>query len=179
MNPVRSNSISILLFTLILLIMAVGTLSGASGAAAFAGFLLLLAQLKLLRWPTSALKTVFVAFVLGGAWEGIAVHQEWIHYQGTHGYHALPWWMLIYWMALGALLEGPLAGLRHYPLRSLLLGSCSGPLFAMAGEDMGLLALPDPAVSLPRIATGWALLFLSLTILNRRYQPDTGISRAN
>jgi Protein of unknown function (DUF2878) len=168
MESIKLNYIQALLFALMILIIALGTLSGASGTASIAGLLLILLQLKLLGWPTNLVKTLLFAFVAGGAWEAMAVHQEWIQYTGTHGYHALPWWMLIFWMGLAVLLEGPLAGLRNYSFRSLLLGSCSGPLFAMAGEEMGLLVLPDPAISLPRIAMGWAVIFAFLSLLGRQ-----------
>jgi len=100
----------------------------------------------------------------GRAWEGIVVHQGWLHYQGTTGYHALAWWMLIFWMAVGALMNGALSGLKGHPVRSMLLGSCFGPLFAMVGENMAFSPSLMQVMDFSRWPSGGRLFFASCQI---------------
>lgn len=158
-----------MIFCIIIASLLLGTLAGFSGLASLFGFLLVLLQLRLGGWAIWQIKTVTMAFLIGGAWEGIVVHQGWVVYQGATGYHALAWWMLIFWMATGALLNGALSGLRGHPIRSLLLGSCFGPLFAMAGEHMGVLTIADPSHGLQSLAIGWGFIFALLAQLAVRY----------
>jgi Protein of unknown function (DUF2878) len=169
MVSARQSLISSLIFCTIIVSLLLGTLAGFAGIASLFGFLLVLLQLRLGGWATSQIKTVTMAFLVGGAWEGIVVHQGWLHYQGTTGYHALAWWMLIFWMAIGALMNGALSGLKGHPFRSLLLGSCFGPLFAMVGENMGVLTITDATHGLQSMAMGWAIIFALLAKLTLRY----------
>ena len=165
----RHSLIGSVIFCIIITSLLVGTLAGFPGLASLFGFFLVVLQLRLGGWASSQIKTVVMAFLVGGAWEGIVVHQEWLHYQGTSGYHALAWWMLIFWMAVGALMNGALSGLKGHPFRSLLLGSCFGPLFAMAGENMGVLTITDPTHGLQSMAMGWSIIFALLAQLTLRY----------
>lgn len=169
MISARNSVISSMIFCTIIASLLLGTLAGFSGLASVFGFLLVLLQLRQGGWRASQVKTVTMSFLIGGAWEGIAVHQGWLLYEGTTGYHALAWWMLIFWMATGALMNGALSGLRGHPFRSLLLGSCFGPLFMMAGEHMGVVTVIDTAHSLQTMALGWGLVFALLSTLAMRY----------
>lgn len=159
MVSTRHSFITSMIYCFIIASLILGTLAGFSGLASFFGFLLVLLQLRMSGWRASQVKTVAMAFLIGGAWEGLVVHQGWLLYAGTAGYHALAWWMLIFWMATGALMNGALSGLRGHPIRSLLLGSCCGPLFAMAGEHIGVLSITDSAHSLQSLAIGWGGVF--------------------
>lgn len=169
MISVPHSFTSSVIFCLIIAALLIGTLAGFAGLASLFGFVLVLMQLHLGGWASSQIKTVAMAFLIGGAWEGVVVHQGWLHYQGTTGYHALAWWMLIFWMAIGVLMNGALAGLQGHPFRSLLLGSCFGPLFAMAGEQMGVLTISDASHGLQLLALGWGVIFSLLPILALRY----------
>lgn len=169
MVSARHSFTSSVIFCIIIASLLLGTLAGFSGSASLFGFILVLLQLRHAGWAIAQIKTVTMAFLIGGAWEGIVVHQGWLHYQGTTGYHALAWWMLIFWMAIGALMNGALSGLKGHPFRSLLLGSCFGPLFAMAGENMGVLTISDANHGLQSMAIGWAIIFALLAKLTLRY----------
>ncbi len=177
MGSARHAFISSMIFCTIIASLLLGTLAGFPGPASLFGFLLVLLQLRMGGWSSWQIKTVTMAFLIGGAWEGIVVHQGWLLYSGTNGYHALAWWMLIFWMATGALMNGALSGLRGHPLRALLLGSCFGPLFAMAGEHMGVMTITDMAHSLQSLAIGWGLVFSLLSVLAMRYATSDRESR--
>ncbi|MEY4684348.1 MAG: hypothetical protein RLZ25_807 [Pseudomonadota bacterium] len=169
MISARHSFIDSVIFCIIISSLLVGTLAGFSGLASLFGFILVLLQLRQGGWSSAQIKTVTMAFLIGGAWEGIVVHQGWLQYQGTTGYHALAWWMLIFWMAIGTMMNGALSGLRGHPFRSLLLGSCFGPLFAMAGEHMGVLIIADANHGLQSMALGWGFIFALLPKLSQRY----------
>lgn len=154
-----------LIAILILLSQILGTLAGFPHGASLFGIALILLYLASRRWDAAEIRFLLVTFVVGGAYEGLAVHQEWILYQGTSGYHALPWWMLVSWMSLAILLKGLLRGLTEHPFRTLLLGLCVGPLFAITGEQMSLLTIPHPESDLKWIGLGWGCCFGLLAIL--------------
>ena len=166
-----------MIFCTIIASLLLGTLAGFTGLASLFGFFLVLLQLRMGGWSGWQVKTVTMAFLIGGAWEGMVVHQGWLLYAGTTGFHALAWWMLIFWMAVGALINGALSGLRGHPFRSLLLGACFGPLFAMAGEHMGVLTITDTAQSLKTLAIGWGVVFAVLSSLAMRYASSDALSR--
>ena len=177
MVSTRHSFITSMIYCFIIASLILGTLAGFSGLASFFGFLLVLLQLRMSGWRASQVKTVAMAFLIGGAWEGLVVHQGWLLYAGTAGYHALAWWMLIFWMATGALMNGALSGLRGHPFRSLLLGSCCGPLFAMAGEHIGVLSITDATHSLQSLAIGWGVVFSGLATLAKRYTSESIVLR--
>lgn len=167
MGPTLVNS---LFFLIILLTQTLGTLAGYSGSSALVGALILMLHLRLKGWASHEVKTLLTAFLFGGAFEGLAVHQEWIRYQGSAGYHAIPWWILILWMSVGLLFGGALHRLKPHPLQAFFLGGCMGMLFVMAGEQVGLLMIPDPASDLKWMGLGWGVGFACLTALTRRFE---------
>lgn len=160
-----------MLFILVMLSEILGTLAGYPGSAALLGSFLLLLYLKLRKWDARDMKTLLSGFVIGGAWEGLAVHLEWLSYEGAEGHHSIPWWMLIAWMNLGLLLDGVLEKLKAHPVQSFLIGSCAGPLFVMGGEQIGLLVIHDSTRHLQWIALGWGLCFATLAFVTRQFSP--------
>ena len=154
-----------LIALVILVSQILGTLAGFSGSASLFGFALVLLYLMSRNWQGSDVRLMMMAFVIGGAFEGLAVHLEWILYPGTHGYHAVPWWMLISWMSFALLLRGLLKGLTEHPFRTLLLGLCVGPLYVMTGEQIGLLTIPHPESDLTWIGLGWGMCFGLLALM--------------
>lgn len=173
MSPVadRPTYLSTILFYLVLFSLLVGTLLGFPGNAALMAFVVILLQLKWANWSTALVKLVAMAFVLGGAMESISVHQGLVIYQGAHGYHALPWWMLMFWMLMALHVFGRTGCLRGKPIQALLLGAAIGPAFLLAGDQMRILSLPDLSTGLIWAAFEWASLFGVLSVLAKRYKP--------
>jgi hypothetical protein len=134
-------------------------------------FAFILLQIKWANWSTALIKLVAMAFVLGGAMESISVHQGLVIYQGAHGYHALPWWMLMLWMLMALHVFGRIGCLSGKPVQALLLGATIGPAFILAGDQMRILSVPELSTGLIWAALEWASLFSVLSILAKRYKP--------
>lgn len=167
--PQGETSTSIALFLAVLSLLILGTLAGFSGTASWVAFAGILFQLRKCKWNIPHIKIVSLAFVLGGALESISVHQGLVTYQGTHGFHALPWWMLLIWMAISLQFDGSLRCLRGRPLLAFLMGAIIGPVFMLAGEEMRIVKLATPIESLSWVAFEWASLFAILASLSKRY----------
>lgn len=163
------NCTSSVLFLAILSVLMFGTLAGFSGTSAILGFAGLLLQLRRSNWNIPQIKIVTLAFALGGALESISVHEGLVTYQGTHGYHALPWWMLLAWMAISLQFEGSLRSLRGRPVLAFLMGAMIGPVFVLAGEEMRILGLATPIAGLSWVAFEWGTLFAIFASLSKRY----------
>lgn len=160
-------------FALIIVLTEIfGTLAGFQLESSLFGGAMLLIALGRQNWSFKEVRVLALSFVVGGAWEGLAVHQEWIIYKGTQGFHSLPWWMLISWMAFAMLLRSGLRTLSEHPFRALLIGLCAGPLFVMTAEQMGLLAIPHAEVDLKWIGMGWGASFALMALIARPDQME-------
>lgn len=68
-----------------------------------------------------------------------------------------PYWMLSLWVAFATTLNHSLGWLMRRPFAATLAGAVFGPLAYLAGEKLGALSLPSPAIALSMLAVSWWL----------------------
>jgi hypothetical protein len=66
-----------------------------------------------------------------------------------------PYWMLALWVAFATTLNHSLRWLMRRPIVAAMAGAVFGPLAYLAGEKLGALSLPSPAIALPMLAASW------------------------
>ncbi len=78
-----------------------------------------------------------------------------------------PYWMLSLWMAFATTLNHSLRWLMHRRFAATLAGAVFGPLAYLAGEKLGALSLPSPAIALPMLAAAWCVAMGLLALVIR------------
>lgn len=68
-----------------------------------------------------------------------------------------PYWMLSLWVAFATTLNHSLLWLMRRPIVAALAGAVFGPVAYLAGEKLGALSLPSPAIALPMLAAAWCV----------------------
>ena len=65
--------------------------------------------------------------------------------------------MLALWVAFATTLNHSLRWLMRRPIVAALAGAVFGPVAYLAGEKLGALSLPAPAIALPMLAAAWCV----------------------
>ena len=125
-------------------------------------------HLTLARSAKSELAMIVLTGLIGGAWETLIVHQDWVRYMGGTSPNWPPAWIIALWLAFATTFNVSLRWLQNRHGLAALLGLLGGPAAWYAGARLGALELPDPSVALMAIGFGWAVLMPFLLFLAHR-----------
>jgi len=125
-------------------------------------------HLALTRSSKSELAVIVMTGLIGGTWETLVVHLDWVRYLGADTQTWPPAWIIALWLAFATTFNVSLRWLQGRHVLAALLGLIGGPLAWYAGARLGALELPDPILALMAIGTGWAVLMPLLLFLAHR-----------
>lgn len=130
---------------------------------------LLLVHVTLAERRTTEIGQLFVALVVGLAWENVAVALGVIAFpQASLRMGWAPAWIVGLWLLFATTWGGSLRWLASKPLVASFLGALLGPLSYWAGVRMGAAAFPDPVASLVLLALAWAAMLPAVLVLTER-----------
>lgn len=114
-----------------------------------------------LRREPLEFRLVGVAFILGLVIDSTLAATAQVQFASHGNLPIAPYWMLSLWVAFATTLNHSLGWLMRRPFFAALAGAVFGPLAYLAGEKLGALSLPSPAVALPMLAAAW---FVALAV---------------
>lgn len=130
--------------------------------------LLLLAML----WASSRRRALIVLLaaggLVGGAWDTLLSALGLFHFDTASHAPLLPLWMLALWVIFASTCNESLRWLQGRVLLAAALAAVAAPLSYLAGQRLGALSMPRPALALAAQAVGWAVILPLLLHLARR-----------
>jgi len=112
---------------------------------------------------------VLVVTSIGLFWDSLVVSLGLVRYSsGNFADGVAPVWIIAMWALFATSLNLSLSWLRGRPWLAALFGAVGGPLAYWAGERLGGVQMPDPALALGVQAIGWAVILPLLTRLATR-----------
>ena len=130
--------------------------------------LLLLAMLWASRRRRAFLLLLLAGGLVGGAWDTLLSVLGLFRFDTAHHAPLLPLWMLALWLIFASTCNSSLRWLQGRALLAAALAAVAAPLSYLAGQRLGALAMPQPALALGAQALGWALILPLLLHLARR-----------
>ena len=106
--------------------------------------------------------------LIGGAWDTLLSALGLFHFGTAQHAPLLPLWMLALWVIFASTCSESLRWLQGRMLLAAVLAAVAAPLSYLAGQRLGALAMPRPALALAAQAVGWALILPLLLHLARR-----------
>jgi hypothetical protein len=129
--------------------------------------------------PWRELTLVALVGVTGAFWDSLLVAAGLLVYpSGTLVSGTAPHWIVAMWLLFATTLNVSLRWLRHRYVLAMLCGAVAGPLAYYAGEKLGGVEIPQPAVALTVLSIGWAVLLPLLTVLAQRFDGVYGVHTA-
>lgn len=112
---------------------------------------------------------ILVVTSIGLFWDSLVVSLGLVRYSsGNFADGVAPVWIIAMWALFATSLNLSLSWLRGRPWLAALFGAVGGPLAYWAGERLGGVQMPDPALALGVQAIGWAVILPLLTRLATR-----------
>jgi len=106
--------------------------------------------------------------LIGGAWDTLLSALGLFHFDSARHAPLLPLWMLALWVIFASTCNASLRWLQGRMLLAAALAAVAAPLSYLAGQRLGALAMPQPALALGAEGLGWALILPLLLYLARR-----------
>ena len=128
----------------------------------------LLAMLWASRRRRAFLLLLLAGGLVGGAWDTLLSVLGLFRFDTAHHAPLLPLWMLALWLIFASTCNSSLRWLQGRALLAAALAAVAAPLSYLAGQRLGALAMPQPALALGAQALGWALILPLLLHLARR-----------
>jgi hypothetical protein len=145
---------------------------------AVAGVVVVL-HLAIAHRPLPETLLVVVAAAIGFLWDSGLVALGLMSYRaGNFAQGFAPHWIVAMWALFATSLNLSMTWLRGRPWLAALSGGVGGPLAYLAGERLGGLQMPDPALALGAQALGWAVLLPLLLRLAARLNGFAPVSPA-
>lgn len=148
-------------------------LSAAHGAPWIGALLVILLIGLHLAWvarPVEELKLVFLAMLIGGAWDSVLVYAGLLSYPSGMVLSGLaPYWIPMLWAMFAAQLNITYEWLKLRLWLAALLGAVAGPLSFRAGAALGALRFVAPLPAAVALGAGWSVLLPLLIVLSRRF----------
>jgi hypothetical protein len=112
---------------------------------------------------------ILVVTSIGLFWDSLVVSLGFLSYaSGNFADGVAPVWIIAMWALFATSLNLSMGWLKGRPWLAALFGALGGPLAYWAGERLGGVQMPDPALALGAQAIGWAALLPLLTLLAAR-----------
>jgi hypothetical protein len=125
-----------------------------------------------LRREPLEFRLVGIALILGLVIDTTLAATGLVRFASDGNLPIAPYWMLALWVAFATTLNHSLRWLMHRPLAAALAGAVFGPLAYLAGEKLGALSLPSPAIALSTLAASWlAAMGLLAHVLRATREP--------
>ena len=121
-------------------------------------------------YPSTEIKLVLLAALIGGVWDSALVALGWIAYpSGTLIANTAPHWIVAMWMLFATTLNVSLRWLKQHAFPAILLGAVVGPFAHYAGEMLGALKFIEWQTAIAAQAIGWGMLLPLLVMLSNRF----------
>ena len=120
--------------------------------------------------PSSEVKLILLAVVLGTLWDSLLVTMGWLNYSsGMLMAYLAPYWIIAMWALFSTTLNVSLKWMKGRMFLAAVFGAVGGPLAYFAGYKLGAVAVPDIAVAMIALGIGWAVMMPVLMYLSDRF----------